>query len=514
MTLRQVKVPVKSFHGKCDTLCTECATTRAVISKSKSLNGTGVVYGQIVPREADGASIWTEGCACFVNFEYDDVQLVVGQILKPCDLCLACGCIVDLIDNQGFYISDLFGNEAFIQPFETIQFQGINLATVTVSDANPNTVIVDVPCSEVRTCFSALDTATVDYTYNPVTGIHFADVRLSATAGNQITINPDGLYSPSDSLVNNGNNSFTHSAVDGSVDIIQFGHTLVAGGGSLLNLVQPNGTVLSVDMCPIVATCLTPQTPITPVDTPTVDLTVSGLDNHTIQADVIISPNAGNSLIALGNGLFVGAGASDSLVDNGDRTFTHTAVNGAVTNFCQGIQTIVTPNGCEGIGPSYAIKSASLNGCILNLNGAYEHTTIYQIAVVENNFASVPVSTVPVASTVVDLLINNPSACRNLVVQDILLTAYRYSFPNGVDILYRRLHVHPGGAAIETASAQALVGVQGSEDRQNVTFGGGVIPAGGSFLFQGGAGYTDQQPGLGVTTTYAAAVIQVFGSTA
>lgn len=44
--------------------------------------------------------------------------------------------------------------------------------------------------------------------------------------------------------------------------------------------------------------------PITPVDTQSINLTVSGTNAHTIQADVIVSPQAGNQLSTLVNGLF------------------------------------------------------------------------------------------------------------------------------------------------------------------------------------------------------------------
>jgi hypothetical protein len=45
-------------------------------------------------------------------------------------------------------------------------------------------------------------------------------------------------------------------------------------------------------------------TPITPVDTQSINLTVSGTLNHTLQADAIISPNSGNRLSIQSNGLF------------------------------------------------------------------------------------------------------------------------------------------------------------------------------------------------------------------
>lgn len=46
------------------------------------------------------------------------------------------------------------------------------------------------------------------------------------------------------------------------------------------------------------------NTPITVVDTQSVNLTASGTLNHTIQADVIVSPNSGNRLSIQGNGLY------------------------------------------------------------------------------------------------------------------------------------------------------------------------------------------------------------------
>ena len=63
--------------------------------------------------------------------------------------------------------------------------------------------------------------------------------------------------------------------------------------------------------CPTSASWLataTAQTPLTVVDTNSIDLTASGTDNHTLQADVIIAPTQGgvdNSLSILATGLYV-----------------------------------------------------------------------------------------------------------------------------------------------------------------------------------------------------------------
>ena len=96
--LKQIKVAVKTLNGQCDTLCTECATVRAVTQRVMTANLSGIIYGSVVPRALDGQAIWTEGCQCYVNFEYDDDQVAGGVILRPCDICLVCGCVVDLID--------------------------------------------------------------------------------------------------------------------------------------------------------------------------------------------------------------------------------------------------------------------------------------------------------------------------------------------------------------------------------------------------------------------------------
>lgn len=154
MALRNLKIPVKAFQGKCDTSCSECSTARGVVAPDKTVDGSGIIYGRIVP-DSLGRTVWQEGCQCVVNFEYDDTQLATNVILLPCEVGLVCGPVVDLVDKQEL------------------------LAT---------------PCAGTRTCFSGVDTPSVDYTYDSVTGQHRADVKLSAAAGNRLVINADGLF--------------------------------------------------------------------------------------------------------------------------------------------------------------------------------------------------------------------------------------------------------------------------------------------------------------------------------
>ena len=73
---------------------------------------------------------------------------------------------------------------------------------------------------------------------------------------------------------------------------------------TLQQFAQAVDTQLCVLQGEIDSVIATAATPITPVDTNSINLTVSGTLNHTLQADAIISPNANNQLSILGNGLF------------------------------------------------------------------------------------------------------------------------------------------------------------------------------------------------------------------
>lgn len=278
MGLKQIKVAVKTTNGCCDSLCSECSSVRAVTDKAKTVSNTGILTGSIVPRVSDNAAVWIEGNQCYVNFQYDDVQLSTGVILLPCDLCLVCGCIVEFVENS----------------------------------AGP-------------------------------------------------------------------------------------------GGGA--------------------------QTSITVTDSPSVNLTASGAANHTVRADVLISPNAGNALSQLPNGLHVlggvgGPGLSDSLVDNVDRTFTHTAANGVQTTFFQGIVTVGSQNNsCLGdVGIGHMVKSMQLIDGDLFIDSAPEHTTIERGGIRQaTEGALLPANTFLdpdgniFQATSIPYAVVNPSPCRPML---------------------------------------------------------------------------------------------------
>jgi len=130
------------------------------------------------------------------------------------------------------------------------------------------------------------------------------DVKISATVGNAASILADGIYvadatTTETPLVATDSTSidFTQSGVNG--------HTFTGEiilDPSLLNIAQITANGLLVSSASI-------QDPITPIDTQTIDLTISGTTGHTLRADVIISPTAGNGLVSLANGLYSASAA-------------------------------------------------------------------------------------------------------------------------------------------------------------------------------------------------------------
>jgi hypothetical protein len=75
-----------------------------------------------------------------------------------------------------------------------------------------------------------------------------------------------------------------------------------------INSLQQFAEAVDTELCELAAdldsVAGSVATPITPVDTASINLGVSGTLNHTLQADVIVSPNSGNRLTIQGNGLF------------------------------------------------------------------------------------------------------------------------------------------------------------------------------------------------------------------
>lgn len=147
---------------------------------------------------------------------------------------------------------------------------------------------------------SAVDTQSINFTTSGVKSHTITgDVKISANVGNALSIMADGLF------VNPTYVSETPlTAIDStSIDFTTSGvsnHTITGSiklDPSLLNIAQITANGLLVSSALI-------QDPITPVDSGSVDLTVTGTSGHTLRADVVISSTAGNGLVLLPDGLY------------------------------------------------------------------------------------------------------------------------------------------------------------------------------------------------------------------
>lgn len=177
---------------------------------------------------------------------------------------------------------------------------------------------------------AVVDTPSVDLTINPaVPQVLQADVIISPTAGNTTVILPNGVYTPSICLqmaalvgpftpvvfgvtpilgldcqghvVNETPFTFTDTTtIDGTVSG-PFGHDLTA----VVRVSALPGNDITIQADGLYA----PGTNLQAIDTPCFDFTLVEFPpgSFQISGSPIISPNAGNSLSCVGNGLFVPA---------------------------------------------------------------------------------------------------------------------------------------------------------------------------------------------------------------
>lgn len=187
-----------------------------------------------------------------------------------------------------------------------IDVSGLNNHTITANvvldpDSDNALSTSNVGLMVLSPEITVVDSASINLSRS---GVHnhtiTADVRISATAGNAASLLGDGVYvadatTSETPLVATDSTSIAFSQADVN------GHDISADiilDPSLLNIAQVTANGLLVSSALV-------QDPITPIDTNTIDLTVTGTSSHTLRADAIISPNANNGLVALGNGLFV-----------------------------------------------------------------------------------------------------------------------------------------------------------------------------------------------------------------
>lgn len=228
----------------------------------------------------------------------------------------------------------------------------------------------------VETPFVANDSASIDFTTSGVNNHTLTGtVKVSAAAGNQIVTNVDGIFVAANvetPLVANDSPTinFTSSGTAG--------HTLTAA----VNISNCPGNILraGVDGLCVVETS---ETPITGTDTASVNLTVGGVNAHTVQADVKISATAGNQIAVNADGLFVAAtpvAAQTPLVanDSASINFTTSGTDNhtltGVVKVSATVGNLITTNG-DGIyvaeTPFVANDSSSIN---FTTSGTVNHT--------------------------------------------------------------------------------------------------------------------------------------------
>ena len=213
--------------------------------------------------------------------------------------------------------------------FQT-EFCTLLTALTTGGPVTTGTVLIGADCvKHVMPAFqgpiTVLDTTTIDLTLtagNVLSGV----VNVSDDVGNIITIHADGIYAnvcTGITALPAGTPAVAGTALVGAdcqthafpafqtpitvADTSCLDLTLAAGVLSGVPVVSPAvGNQLACTPAGLFVqpTVVPPETPITPVDTNSVNLTVSGVNGHTLQADVIISPTAGNSTSTTANGVY------------------------------------------------------------------------------------------------------------------------------------------------------------------------------------------------------------------
>lgn len=169
--------------------------------------------------------------------------------------------------------------------------------TSTVNGVS-DTVILTAAVTGAQTPITPVDSTTLDLSVSgtdnhTLTGT----VKISNTSGNRLTTDGTGLLVPqtTNTLTFDSSTNALTTNVNGitATQVLPFG---TSGGGT--------------------------QTPITPVDTSTIDLTANGTDNHTLTAAVKVSATSGNTITVNSDGLFVAAGAVTTGNLLGDNTVT------------------------------------------------------------------------------------------------------------------------------------------------------------------------------------------------
>lgn len=204
-------------------------------------------------------------------------------------------------------------------------------ADVKIDPDSSNSITTSVAgILSVSPSITVVDTPSINFTASGTKGHTLTgDVKISSTANNAASILSDGIYVNPASITETAlvaNDSTSINFIQSGVN----GHTVTANvilNPSGTNLIQSTGSGLLVNSSLI-------QDPITPINTNSINLTISGTNSHTIKADAIVSPTINNQLQILADGLYVNPSfaTTDSWLLAGNSNATSLSFVGTTTN--------------------------------------------------------------------------------------------------------------------------------------------------------------------------------------
>lgn len=325
--------------------------------------------------------------------------------------------------------------------------------------------------SQTNTPIVAEDTSTINTTTTFVGGSYVVkgDVKLSADVDNIISANSDGIFAENPYKVKideNDTPDYLENQLVGGTDGIVAVSIVNNNVGILQVSPQINLANLVLGLCSNLSfeNCILSKIPlITPVDTNSINLTVSGAYDHTIQADAIISPDVDNALEIRANGLYATGGTTTArnglsinagFVELGGTLIQNTIIDHAAT-----YQLSFTNHPRISIGNNTFVGAATYVSVFNNDNAIINPFTVTSERTLDN--------------------INNPSAF-NVVIKEsggpIIQTGDKYIFGSGGQLW---INSDIGNFTLSNVSGSFYTGTYGAiikSGANNIT--GNIISAG------------------------------------
>jgi hypothetical protein len=205
-------------------------------------------------------------------------------------------------------------------------------------------------CTDNSPSIQAISSQSISFaTSGTKNHIITGNVKVSSVANNLLTTYPDGLYCTvtvpnytQQLSFNSGTNTISLSNGGGSITLNSDLDNQILSLNCMTKVLSiSNGN--SVDLTCIGGGSFT-ETVLLATDSQTINFTTSGTNGHIITGDVIISPNANNTVTNPGNGLYVPASANDKVKLNSIDPTTGYLENKLAGKVNALITTLVTSN--------------------------------------------------------------------------------------------------------------------------------------------------------------------------